>query len=147
MTETCVEIIEKLKTRKDFVFVLEDLHFIDPETYSFLKHFIKIANNNKFIRESICIILTLRSGNNNEFRGVNYETLREDLDNLNRDQFKPFEYVDLYDFTDKKHVNLKDFVKHLSDHKNYTFKIQTNSLNKINDLFNRKYEDDMKCFI
>ena len=147
MTETCIEIIEKLENEgKDFVFVLEDLHFIDPETYSFLKHFIKIANNNKFIRESICIILTLRSGNNNEFRGVNYETLREDLDNLNRDQFKPFEYVDLYDFTDKKHVNLKDFVKHLSDHENYTFKIQTNSLNKINDLFNRKYEDDNEMF-
>ncbi len=147
MTETCVEIIEKLeKEGKDFVFVLEDLHFIDPETYSFLKHFIKIANNNKFIRESICIVLTLRSGDNNEFRGVNYETLIEDLDNLNHNQFKPFEYVNLYDFTDKKHVNLKDFVKHLSDHQNYTFKIQTNSLSKINDLFNAKYEEDSKMF-
>ena len=40
-----------------------------------------------------------------------------------------------------KNMNLKDFVKHLSDHI-ITFKIQTNSLNKINDLFNRKYEDD-----
>ena len=56
-----LKLIEKLEdVDKKMVFVLEDLHFIDPETYSFLKHFIKIANNNKFIRKSICIILTLR---------------------------------------------------------------------------------------
>ena len=46
MTETCIEIINKLEGKNKLVFVLEDLHFIDLETYSFLKHFIKIANNN-----------------------------------------------------------------------------------------------------
>ena len=73
MTETCIEIINKLEGKKNkLVFVLEDLHFIDPETYSFLKHFIKIANNNDFLRKSICIVLTLRDGANKEYRGINY---------------------------------------------------------------------------
>ena len=52
MTETCIEIIDKLEdVDKKMVFVLEDLHWIDPETYSFLKHFIEIINNNEFLEK------------------------------------------------------------------------------------------------
>ncbi len=42
MTEIGVEIAEKLELSKNkTVFVMEDLHWIDPESYAFLKHFIK----------------------------------------------------------------------------------------------------------
>ena len=36
MTETCIEIIDRLEEEgKKSVFILEDLHFIDPETFIF----------------------------------------------------------------------------------------------------------------
>ena len=147
MTETCIEIINKLEGKKNkLVFVLEDLHFIDPETYSFLKHFIKIANNNDFLRKSICIVLTLRDGENKEYRGINYETLTGDLDKINKDEYNDedmFEHNNLYDY--KEDVNLKDFVKNLSDQDN-KFKIQTNSLDKINELFNSKSDEENSIF-
>ena len=134
MTETCIEIIDKLEdVDKKMVFVLEDLHWIDPETYSFLKHFIEIINNNEFLRKSICIVLTLRNGNNNEYRGVSYDKLRKDLEDINENEDFKFDVEDLFDF--KKCVNLKDFVKYLSDQDN-AFKIQSYSMNQINNLFN-----------
>ena len=94
MTETCIEIVEKLENvDKKMVFVLEDLHWIDPETYSFLKHFIEIINNNEFLRKSICIVLTLRNGNNSEYRGINESKLREDLNYINEKEDFKFDVV------------------------------------------------------
>lgn len=143
MTETCIEIVDKLENvDKKMVFVLEDLHWIDPETYSFLKHFIEIINNNEFLRKSICIVLTLRNGNNEEYRGVSYLKLRKDLEDINENEDFKFDVEDLYNF--KKCVNLKDFVKYLSDQeiiddeKRNSFRIQSYSLNQLNSLFNTK---------
>ena len=143
MTETCIEIVDKLENvDKKMVFVLEDLHWIDPETYSFLKHFIEIINNNEFLRKSICIVLTLRNGNNEEYRGVSYLKLRKDLEDINENEDFKFDVEDLYNF--KKCVNLKDFVKYLSDQeiiddeKRNSFRIQSYSLNLLNSLFNTK---------
>jgi len=146
MTETCIEIVEKLENvDKKMVFVLEDLHWIDPETYSFLKHFIEIINNNEFLRKSICIVLTLRNGNNSEYRGINESKLREDLNYINEKEDFKFDVEELYDF--KKSVKLKDFIKYLSDQDN-AFKIQSYSMNQINSLFNNKLlEVDLKFIL
>ena len=145
MTETCIEIIDKLENvNKKMVFVLEDLHWIDPETYSFLKHFIEIINNNEFLRESICIILTLRNGKNSEYRGVDESKLREDLANINEQEDFKFDVEELYNF--KTCVELKDFVKHLSDQDN-AFKIQSYTMNQINNLFNYKLSEDDSKFV
>ena len=134
MTETCIEIIDKLEdVDKKMVFVLEDLHWVDPETYSFLKHFIQLVNNNEFLRRSICVVLSLRNGNNSEYRGVSYDKLMKDLEDINENEDFKFDVENLFDF--KKSVNLKDFVKYLSDQDN-AFKIQSYSMNQINNLFN-----------
>ncbi len=140
MTETCIEIIDKLEdVDKKMVFVLEDLHWVDPETYSFLKHFIQLVNNNEFLRRSICIVLSLRNGNNNEYRGVSYDKLRNDLKDINEKEDFKFDVENLFDF--KKSVNLKDFVKYLSDQDN-AFKIQSYSMNQINNLFNTRESEN-----
>ena len=45
MTEICIEILDKLEASQNkTVFVMEDLHWIDPESYAFLKHFMKTVN-------------------------------------------------------------------------------------------------------
>ena len=144
MTETCIEIIDRLEEKGNkLVFILEDLHFIDPETYSFLKHFIKIINNNPFLRKSICIILSLRNGQNEQFRGINEETLINDLAKINLEEDSPVEPETLYEYKD---VNLKDFVKNLSNQDN-SFKIQSYTMNQINDLFNNKLKENTDKFV
>ena len=61
MIELCVEITERIvNTKKKTIIVIEDLHWIDPESYSFLKLFIKTINRNEFVRKNTCLILTLR---------------------------------------------------------------------------------------
>ena len=91
MTEICIDIIDKLESLdKKTVFVMEDLHWIDPESYSFLKHFIDIINNNKFLRGNLCIILTLRDGLNTNYRGVAHQVLIDDLEAINDDSENKF---------------------------------------------------------
>ena len=144
MTETCIEIIDRLEAKgKKLVFFLEDLHFIDPETYSFLKHFITIINNNPFLRKSICIVLSLRNGQNEEYRGINEETLRKDLAEINEDEDSPVIPETLYEYKD---VNLVDFVKNLSNQDN-SFKIQSYTMNQINELFNNKLKENKDKFV
>ena len=144
MTETCIEIIDRLEEEgKKSVFILEDLHFIDPETYSFLKHFITIINNNPFLRKSICIVLSLRNGENELYRGINEKTLRKDLAEINKAEDSPVIPETLYEYKD---VNLRDFVKHLSNQDN-SFKIQSYTLNQINDLFNNKLKQNTDLFV
>ena len=76
---------EKLELSKNkTVFVMEDLHWIDPESYAFLKHFIKTVNRNDFIRKNMCIILTIRNDEVNNLRGVSLEGLKDDLNALNK---------------------------------------------------------------
>ena len=86
MTEICIDIIDKLEALdKKTVFVMEDLHWIDPESYAFLKHFIDIINNNKFLRGNLCVILTFREGVEENFRGIDVNSLKEDLNLINND--------------------------------------------------------------
>ena len=135
MTEICIDIIDKLESLdKKTVFVMEDLHWIDPESYSFLKHFIDIINNNKFLRGNLCIILTLRDGLNTNYRGVAHQVLIDDLEAINDDSENKFLIEKLLSTKD---FNLYDFVKHLSDQNN-KFKIQSYSMNQINTIFNEE---------
>jgi hypothetical protein len=139
MTEICIDIIDKLESLdKKTVFVMEDLHWIDPESYSFLKHFIDIINNNKFLRGNLCIILTLRDGLNTNYRGVAHQVLIDDLEAINDDSENKFLIEKLLSTKD---FNLFDFVKHLSDQNN-KFKIQSYSMNQINTIFNDKLNEN-----
>lgn len=135
MTETCIDIIDKLESLdKKIVFVMEDLHWIDPESYSFLLHFIKIANNNKFLRGNLFIVLTLREGLNTEYRGINHEKLSEDLNAISNKKNNEIIISNLLNSSD---FNMYDFVKNLSNQNN-KFKIQSYSMNQINSIFNNE---------
>lgn len=137
MTEICIDIIDKLELLdKKTVFVMEDLHWIDPESYSFLKHFIEIINNNKFLRGNLCIILTLREGLNSNYRGLDNKSLVKDLSTINNHSEHKFLIEELLN---SKDFNLYDFVKHLSDQNN-KFKIQSYSMNQINTIFNEELD-------
>ena len=139
MTEICIDIIDKLEAlEKKTVFVMEDLHWVDPESYSFLKHFIEIVNNNKFLRGNLCIILTLRDGLNTNYRGVAHEALISDLEAINDDDDDSFLVTELLSTKD---FNLFDFVKHLNDQNN-KFKIQSYSMNQVNTIFNEKLNEN-----
>ena len=139
MTEICIDIIDKLESlEKKTVFVMEDLHWIDPESYAFLKHFIEIINNNKFLRGNLCIILTLRDGLNTNYRGLAHQALIDDLEAINDDSDNKFLIEELLSTKD---FNLFDFVKHLSNQNN-KFKIQSYSMNQINTIFNDKLNEN-----
>ena len=142
ITEICIDIIDKLESLdKKIIFVMEDLHWIDPESYSFLKHFIDLVNNNKFLRENLCIILTLRDNLLVEHRGVDYNTLVADLNEIKLDN--DFLIDDLLKTSD---FNLFDFVKHLSVLNN-KFKIQSSSMFLINNIFNEKLKENNKISV
>ena len=139
MTEICVDIIDRLEALdKKTVFVLEDLHWIDPESYEFLKHFIDIVNNNDFLRGNMCIILTFREGVETNFRGIDINTFKEDFNLISSKN-----EVDLLvsELLNKSDFKLYDFVKHLSDQNN-KFKIQSSSMHEINNIFNIKLRDN-----
>ncbi len=133
MNEISLEIMDKLTIiNKKVLFIMEDIHWIDPETLTLLKHFIKTVNRNTFLRKNLCILISVRSEIKGLFRGLNYEKLRTELDNLNQETNNPFHIMDLLDTNS---FNLTDFVKNLSTEKN-KFRIATSSMNQINTLFN-----------
>ena len=138
MTEICVEIAEKLEVNKNkTVFVMEDLHWIDPESYAFLKHFIKTVNRNDFIRKNLCIVLTIRNDEVNNLRGVGFTKLKEDLMTLNKDlHIKAI----IKDLLGEDSFNVKDFMNHISN-QNTQFKIQEDSLADINYKLNSSIMD------
>ena len=71
ISEMCIEIIDKLESRKNkTIFVMEDLHWIDPESYVFLMKFIEMVKRNKFLRGNTCIILSIREENLFDYRGT-----------------------------------------------------------------------------
>ena len=136
MTDMCVEIIDKIAaSKKKTVFVMEDLHWIDPESYAFLKHFIKTVNRNEFVRGNLFIILTLRDDTRNSYRGVDKENLENDLRTLDEQLEPKIEFVPL-----EKDFEVKDFINHLSN-QNKEFKIQEDSLADINYKFNSALSD------
>ena len=129
MTEICVEIADKLEANKNkTVFVMEDLHWIDPESYAFLKHFIKTVNRNEFIRGNLCIVLTLRNDQASNYRGVDYNKLMGDLKDLDK-QLESKTIIE--DLLTEKQFNVKDFILHISN-QNKQFKILDDSLAEIN---------------
>jgi len=72
MNEISLEIIDKLTNiNKKVLFVMEDVHWIDPETLTLLKHFIKTVNRNFFLRKNLCIIITVRAEIKGSYRGLN----------------------------------------------------------------------------
>ena len=144
MTDICVEIAEKLETNKNkTVFIMEDLHWIDPESYVFLKHFIKTINRNEFIRGNLCIILTLRNDEVFNYRGVNYKNLVGDLGELS-DNINP--KIIIEDILTEKQFNVQDFVNHISN-QNEEFKIQDDSLADINYKFNNALLDNQEKLV
>ena len=133
ISEMCLEIIDKLENRKNkTVFVMEDLHWVDVESYSFLNQLLKHINRNKFLRGHMCIILSMRDESLSETRGVTYSQLVEDLELLNHNSTSKCTVEELLT---KDQFKVVDFVNNLSSENNQ-FKIQSNSLLEINALFN-----------
>ena len=133
ISEMCIEIIDKLENRKNkTVFVMEDLHWVDEESYSFLKKLLKHINRNKFLRGNMCIILSMRNESLSETRGVSYSQLVDDLEMLKQNSTPEFTVEELLT---TEHFKVYDFVNNLSSESNQ-FKIQNNSLLEINLLFN-----------
>ena len=138
MTEICIEIAEKLELSSNkTVFVLEDIHWIDPESYIFLKHFIKTINRNEFIKGNLCVVLTIRNDDHHSYRGKNYKELLNDLNELNNQLETPTKINDLLK---ENQFNVNDFINYLSNQNNQ-FKIQDDSLADINFLLNSAISD------
>ena len=144
MTEICLDIINKLeKRKKKSVFIMEDLHWIDPESYSFLRLFIQMVNRNSFLRGNMCIIFTTRCEIDNKFRGPSLEEFGDDLLKFQSNSSFKFSIQELLNEND---FNVVDFAKQLSVQKN-SFKIQNNSLLVINDLFNAAIDEYVVDYI
>lgn len=138
MSEICIEIIDELEKRnKKTVFVMEDLHWIDPETYSFLKLFIQMINRNAFLRGNMCIVLSIREDSMTTYRGPSIGILKNDINSLQKSSSYKFQTEDLLAVADFKLLN---FVKELSLQDN-KFKIQNNSMVAINDVFNKAIDE------
>ena len=144
MTEICVDIIENLERRKKkTVFVMEDMHWIDPESYSFLKLFIQMINRNKFLRGNMCIIFSMRCEIDNKFRGPSSIEFNNDLKELQINSSFKFSIQELLNEND---FDVTDFAKQLSVQNN-NFKIQNNSLVQINNLFNNAISEFVVDYI
>ena len=144
MNEICLDIINKLeKRKKKSVFVMEDLHWIDPESYSFLRLFIQMVNRNSFLRGNMCIIFTMRCEIYNKFRGPSLKEFGDDLLEFQSNSSFKFSIQELLN---KNDFNVIDFAKQLSVQKN-SFKIQNNSLLVINDLFNAAIDEYVVDYI
>ena len=140
MNEISLEIIDKLtKINKKTLFVMEDVHWIDPETLTLLRHFIKTVNRNTYLRKNLCIIITVRTELRGSFRGLTFEELKSELNNLNEETNNSFDLVELLH---SNSFNLVDFVKNLSIEKN-KFRIASSSMSQINNLFN-EYNEQLK---
>ena len=138
ISEMCIEIIDKLESRKNkTIFVMEDLHWIDPESYAFLMKFIEMINRNKFLRGNMCIILSIREESLFDYRGPSLSELITKTNDLNKNSSFKFKVEELLNFSN---FNTIDFVKHLSKQDNQ-FKIQNNSLAEINSLLNNSIKE------
>ena len=67
---------------------MEDLHWIDPESYVFLMKFIEMVNRNKFLRGNTCIILSIREESLFDYRGPSLSELMTKTNDLNKKQNK-----------------------------------------------------------
>ncbi|MDB4643955.1 AAA family ATPase [Flavobacteriaceae bacterium] len=128
----CLEITEKLNTLEgNILFIMEDLHWIDSETFSFLKYFLKTINRYDTLRKRFSVVFTLRSNLNENYRGVNYQELMDELNKLNSTTVNHFNIKNLITVDD---FEIKNFL--LGVNEINTQKIAPNSLNELNDMFN-----------
>lgn len=127
----CFEIAEKLKSiNSKILFVLEDIHWIDSETISFLKHFIKVINRYPELREKMTIIFSLRSDIKTEYRGLSNEELTNELNDINN-QVENEIYINK--LLDSSNYNVKNYCLSLNL---LNFKIASKTLIELNDFFN-----------
>lgn len=134
MTETCLEILDLLnKKNKKILFILEDLHWVDSETYELLKLFIKIANRNDTARANLNILLSIREDNYNTYRGPNLNQLYEDVHNI---ESKSNNKINLHPVFTSNSFNIFDFTLSISN-KNSPYFFETNTLKQINSIFNQ----------
>ena len=75
---------------------MEDVHWIDPETLTLLKHFIKTVNRNPFLRKNLCIIITVRAEIKGSYR-VKLPRTKKELNNLDETTKNLFDLSDLLD--------------------------------------------------
>jgi hypothetical protein len=137
MTETCIEIIDTLEKKgKDFIFVMEDLHWIDPESYELLKLFIQVINRNKFARSKATILLTIRESDFITYRGTNISGLKTDLEKLQENTSHKFQ---THNILSKNDFKVFDFLLFMNNNQN-ELKLQSSTLIQINELFNKSIE-------
>ena len=137
MNEISLEIVDKLTDiGKKVLFVMEDVHWIDPETLTLLKHFIQTVNRDPFLRQNLCIIITVRAEMKDYYRGLNYRDLKEKLNEW-KDKNNLF---DLSNLLNSNSFDLNDFIKNLCVEDN-GFKMVSTSMNRINTLFNKRNEE------
>ena len=137
MNEISLEIVDKLTDiGKKVLFVMEDVHWIDPETLTLLKHFIQTVNRDPFLRKNLCIIITVRAEIKDNYRGLNYRDLKKALNEW-KDQNNLF---DLSNLLNSNSFDLNDFIKNLCVEDN-RFKMVSTSLNRINTLFNKRNDE------
>lgn len=131
----CLEIIEKLETVKgNIILVMEDIHWIDSDTFSFLKHFIKTINRNFVLRKRFNLILTLR---NNIVEGVSLDELLNELNELN---LNTENNISIQSLLTQDDFEIKDFLLGVNDKTLY--KIASDSLDEINEMFNSMMKEN-----
>ena len=133
----CLEITEKLNSlNQKIVIVIEDLHWIDSDSFSFLIEFIKTVNRYDSLRKNIIFILSLRSNFNND-RGVNYEKLINEINQLNEETENKVSYRDLISSSD---FIINDFLLELyninKDQAN-SIQLSKSSIDELNKIFNQ----------
>lgn len=133
----CLEITEKLNSlNQKIVITIEDLHWIDSDSFSFLKEFIKTVNRYDSLRKNIIFILTLRSNFNND-RGINYEKLINEINQLNDETENKVSYRDLIS---SKDFIINDFLLELyninKDQAN-SIQLSKSSVDELNKIFNK----------
>ncbi len=140
MTETCIEIIDKLEKKgKNLVFVMEDVQWIDSESYVLLKLFIQVINRNKFARSKVTILLTIRDDDFITYRGPNSIELKTDLQKLQTQTSNKFL---IHDILTSKDYKLLDFMLFLNN-KDSKIRLQSATLIQLNELFNKSVDQIM----
>lgn len=115
---------------------MEDLHWIDPESYELLKLFIQVVNRNRFARANLTIVLTIREDGFANYRGPNNKKLQDDLKELQTNTSNKFE---IHSILNNQDFNVVDFIMFMNN-KVSNFKLQNTSAVQINDLFNKSIE-------
>jgi len=133
MTETCIQIIDNLEKKgKNLVFVMEDLQWIDSESYELFKLFIKVINRNKFARSKVTILLSIREDDFISYRGPNSIQLKDDLQKLQAQTSNKFL---VHEIISNKDFKLLDFMLFINNTES-KIRLQSATLIQVNQLFN-----------